>query len=166
MAVSGTKRRPAARRSAPAPTPTLTSEPTGYQRKPKLYVLPFIGEWAGMEVTFRPMRYGDLLDGGITLDWMQPDTPPDEWLAGMTALCEAAASVLVGWNIVDDTGNPVPATLEGLRSLDQDQGVAIVMAWALRVIRVAAPLDDRSSSGATSPAPLIPMESPSPSPES
>lgn len=139
-------------------TPATEGGPVGFQRPPKLYPLEWTaGEWTGMQVTVRRMSYGHMLDGGVTLDWNAPGTPREEWLAGIRATTAALASVLESWNLLDTDGEPVPCTLEGLRSREDDQAIAIVMAWAVRVLGVSVPLDKRSDGGATSLEASIPM---------
>lgn len=137
----------------------------GFQRPPKLYSLEFMEgtELHGLVVKFRPLRYGDALERNVTLDWLAEDVEPVDWMAGMRRTAEAMASVLHSWNALDDDGAPVPTTFEGLCSLDQDMATSIVVGWALRVIGVSSPLDERSASGETSPELSIPMEPSSPS---
>lgn len=170
MAAKTTATRPAARktprRAAGTPAATPVAEQEGFRRKPKLFTLEFTGEWEGMIVSVKPMRYGDAADGNVTLDWAQPGVSRDEFHGGLARTSAAFAGVLHAWNLLDEHGEPVPATLEGLRSLDDDQGFRIVMAWAFRAIGVSAPLAGPSSSGETSPEASIPMETLSPNQES
>lgn len=44
-------------------------------------------------------------------------------------LCEAFAASLVRWNLEDDAGVPVPATLKGIRGQDIELIMAIVDTW-------------------------------------
>jgi len=155
--------RPAGRRKTARPAPEEVA-PAGFQRKPKLYPLEWVdGDWEGMKVTVQRLSYGEMLDGGVTLDWSQEGTPLEEWRAGLKATTAAFASVLESWNLLDEDGHPVPATLDGLRSLKDDQALAILMTWAVRVLGVSVPLGGRSGSGETSVEASIPMETSSPS---
>ncbi|HET9889643.1 MAG TPA: hypothetical protein VFQ42_04005 [Mycobacterium sp.] len=163
---SRSARKTTPRRPAKA-APVEDATPEGFRRKPNLFTLEFgDGEWAGMRVSFRPMRYRVIFEGGLTMDWAAGGATRDEFLDGLRRTSEAAASVLESWNLLDDDGEPVPATLEGLLSLDQDHGLKIVLAWAFRAIGVSAPLGAPSSSGGTSPEASIPMETLSPNPDS
>lgn len=154
------RKTPARRAATP---PVVDAPPEVFQRQEKRYTLDFIGEWAGMIVSFRPLPFRYVVENAVTLDWASGDSSRDEWQAGMLATARAAAVALESWNVVDRTGQPVPATYEGLCSLDQDQAIAIIMAWAFRVIGVSAPLGERSPSGATSEEASIPMATSSPS---
>jgi hypothetical protein len=147
---------------SPTNAPQVDAVP-GFEREPKVYPIDWVdGEWAGMSVSVRKMRYGDLLDGGVTLDWSATGTPRTEFLEGLAATTRALSSVLDSWNLTRK-GKPIPATLEGLRSLDEDQAIAIVMTWAVKFVGVSVPLERPSDSGATSPDLSIPTETLSPS---
>lgn len=140
-------------------TDQAEGSPTRFQRKAKVYPLEWNeGDFAGMIVRVGPLRYGDMLDGGVTMGWNTPSTPRAEWLAGLKATSEAMASVLIDWNLDDEAGNPIPATLAGLRSIDEDQAVAIVMSWAVSVLGISVPLERPSDGGEQSLVESMPME--------
>lgn len=71
---------------------------------------------------------------------------------------------LIDWNLLDpETGKPVPATFDGMKTQDTNLMVRIVRAWTASVGSAPAPLDDESSSGTSTAtggngsAPAIPM---------
>lgn len=166
MVVANSKRRPAAKKTAGRPAPAPDATP-GFQREAKTFPVEWTkGEWTGMWIRVRRMKYGAMLAGGVTLDWATTSTPRPEWLAGLRATSQALADVLDSWNVLDTDGAPVPATYDGLCSLDEDQAIAIVMGWAVQFLGVSVPLEQRSGSGATSPEASIPMETSSPNRES
>ncbi len=71
---------------------------------------------------------------------------------------------LVSWNVEDDDDNPVAMTVEALKEhLDFEFVVQVILAWMTEIASVAAPFGAGSNSGATSPAPPLPMETLSPS---
>jgi hypothetical protein len=76
---------------------------------------------------------------------------------------DAFASILVSWNVEDDDGNPVPATKDGLYSLDFEFLATVMTAWSEKVAGVSAPLPKPSDNGKTLAEGLIPMETLSPS---
>jgi len=61
-------------------------------------------------------------------------------------VAEAMCSVLIGWNLEND-GEPVEKTAEALLSQDYDLCQAIIHTWEGATFKVAAPLDEGSSSG-------------------
>lgn len=76
-----------------------------------------------------------------------------------TEMAKAFAEYLISWNLDHPiTGEPVPATAEGVASLPFDTMLPILRAWCRSWREVPAPLDQRSSGGEQSAAPPIPME--------
>lgn len=63
------------------------------------------------------------------------DLPPGAADRVWRQLCEAFAASLVRWNLEDDGGAPVPATLAGLLSQDIELIMAIVETWLDVVLR-------------------------------
>ena len=61
------------------------------------------------------------------------------------------------WNLEDDTGSPVPMTVEGLESLPADLVMLMIDQWVRQIGNVPAPLAQPSSNGNTSQAASIPM---------
>jgi hypothetical protein len=118
----------------------------GYRVKRKVYKLVFADEeMAGLEVVARSMTTGQLIE----LNGKD---------SGHGAQSDAFASALVSWNLEDEDGAPVPATLEGIRSLEVDFTLKIMNAWLDAVNGVSAPLDPSSSGGLPSVVGSIPME--------
>lgn len=134
----------------------------GYRRKPKVYNLKFQGEeFEGLEVRAKSVDVGRF----ITLNRLITGGKPDaEDVDSVTTLFEGFAEALLSWNLEDDDGKPVPATLEGLWLQDVDFGLEIIFAWVNAIGAVSAPLGNGSSGGGKSPEALIPMEELSPSP--
>jgi len=61
------------------------------------------------------------------------------------------------WNLEDDTGSPVPMTVEGLESLPADLVMLMIDQWVRQIGSVPAPLAQPSSNGSMSQAASIPM---------
>lgn len=155
--------RPTRRRKVVTPeTPEVVVQ-AGFCPEPTLYTLTFVENLAALVVKVRPMSFGDMLERDITLDWSAPGVPVEVRREGLRVTSTAFASVLAEWNLTDRDGTPVPATWQGLCSLDDGLAQTIVMVWAIRVLGVSVPLAGRSTSGETSPAVSIPTETLSPS---
>src|SRR5271165_5262394 len=57
---------------------------------------------------------------------------------------------LVEWNLEDDEGNAVPATLAGVQSVERVLMGQIITAYEIALVTVSAPLNFQSASGKTS----------------
>lgn len=66
------------------------------------------------------------------------------------------ASRIVEWNILSPTGEPVPATFEGLLTLDEDFVLRLLRGWRNAYSGVSAPLGE-ASSATPPPAPPMPI---------
>jgi hypothetical protein len=140
----------------------------GYKRKAYTLVWPEGHDLHGLEVTtkglpvkklFELVQLSDQLTGGG--DTGEMVTVADKLFAGF-------AERLVSWNLEDDDGTPVPATLEGVQDQDMDFMVSLIMTWMNEVANVDAPLPQASPPGATTEttpdlAASIPVETLSPS---
>src|SRR5215510_14389149 len=105
----------------------------------------------GLEVRARSITTGKLL----ALSRLRAPTLTAE---DVEELFMALADALVDWNLEDENGNPVPATVEGLYAQDLDFAQRIVWAWIDAVSGVDAPLEPSSPSGGPFPEASIPME--------
>jgi len=132
----------------------------GYRPKRTVYVLQFEGDdFEGLEVKVRPPSVGEAMDH-VDLSWIKDPTLPEaEQGRRLRGLYELFAGRLLEWNVEDPaTGEPVPATLDGVLSLDHDFGIRLVESWLFRTAGVPAPLDADSNTGpATVDESLIPM---------
>jgi hypothetical protein len=124
----------------------------GYKRNRKIYNLVFdeTTDWPGLEVQVRTLSMGQLVsvwsgEGGGT----------------SVRTFELFMDRLVGWNLEDEDGRPVPATREAVEAEDDDMVNAIVKKWTDAVLGVPAPLGVNSSSGETSAAESVLTEIPS-----
>ncbi|MCM8555340.1 hypothetical protein [Streptomyces sp. STCH 565 A] len=125
----------------------------GYRPKRKIFKLDFTGtDWEGLEVSVRGMTFGEELD-------------LDSKDFTVEVIAETLSMLLVSWNVEDDQGAPVPATIDGLRTQDTRMVTAILTALRQANSGVAAPLPTGSPSGGPSPEASIPMAPLSPSPE-
>ena len=136
--------------------------------KPKRPTFKFVdwpddSELAGLEIRARGVPTGtllDLMDLAAVLegkDAADVELDPEQMRA-MRELFAGFSKALVSWNIEDDDGTAVPATLEGLLGQDFQMVMTIVMTWLDVIGGIAAPLDHLSTGGRPSPVELPPME--------
>lgn len=137
----------------------------GFRAPKKTYRLVFESEdLAGLEVRAASMPLGELLEIQQLADRYGPGGSERPGMVEIDRMLGGFARALLSWNVEDDEGRPVPATLDGLKSLDFDFVLDIMLAWMDAVVAVPAPLAQPSSSGGTSLELSLPMEPLSPSP--
>ena len=136
----------------------------GYVRKRRVYRLRFEDEELdGLVVKVRSASVGRLLEFMRFLAGLSDDDLTTDDVEKFAGLFESFAEVLQEWNVQDEAGEPVPATLEGVRSQDGDFVMDIMRVWFQAVTQPPAPLPATSSAGGPSAAPPLPMEPLSPS---
>jgi hypothetical protein len=129
----------------------------GYNPKRKIYKLVFEDEeMAGLEVRVRSFSIGTMLEVGELSDLMGRKITPED-MPRVQKLFSVLAQALVSWNVEDDDGAPVPATLEGLTAQEDTFVFAVLSAWIDAVSGVSAPLPQTSSDGQSSLEASIPM---------
>ncbi|MFI0233163.1 hypothetical protein [Streptomyces sp. NPDC017086] len=131
----------------------------GYKVKPKTYLVQFEAghEYHGIEARLSGMPYGEWeqvtgLDGG----------------EGETNGADAVRRFvehLISWNLEDEGGQPLPTTLDAVKTLDHELVAALNNAYIQTLIGVhdADPLPETSPSGEQSQVASIPMVALSPS---
>lgn len=128
----------------------------GYKRNPKIYHLKWEdGDYEGLEVRIRSMSMGQLISARTGKGYNGKED--------IEGSVELLADRIVDWNLEDEDGQPVPATLEAIQEEDDDLILAVISRWMEAVSGVPAPLDETSNSGVTSPVASIPTEALSPS---
>jgi hypothetical protein len=151
-----------------ADVPARRRQLMGFVPKKKTYRLRFEdSDMEGLDVRAGSLTVGAMLDLSRLADTARDN--PDE----ADRMFGEFARALITWNVevdaADDDGvsrQPVPPTLEGIRSLDVDFALAVIKAWLEAVSGVPDPLAGRSNSGQPSPEASIPMEPLSPGPPS
>ena len=121
----------------------------GFRREPKTFRLVFDDpELAGLEVRARSLSIGELEDDDLQV-------------------YESFAAALVSWNLEDENGDELPATLETVRSYpDVDFMNALASAWIKAVTGVDDDLGKDLPAGRRSLEESLPMEPLSPNPTS
>lgn len=128
----------------------------GYRRQPKVFRLTFEDE-PELEVYVRSAPLGQILGLLEFAKALGGDFKPED-VERLDELFAAFVSCLKEWNLEDEDGTPIPATIDGLKSQDMDFVLELIMAWMEAVVSVSAPLKRKSSSGDQSPEGSIPME--------
>ncbi len=120
----------------------------GYRRQRPSYRLVFEdAEYVGLEVVAQSASIEAYQRIATLATREVGEHPTAEDLEEVANLLKAFAGVLVSWNLETEAGEPVPATLDGLRSQDLPLVMVIVLAWMNAVAGVSAPLGAASSSG-------------------
>lgn len=96
----------------------------GYRPRVDVYLLQFDDpEWVGLEVRVEEPSVAQI-DAVAAMP-----SDPQQADQAFRQLCEALAPALVEWNLEDRSGQPVPATLDGLRSQTIRTVRAVAGAW-------------------------------------
>ena len=123
----------------------------GFQNKRKIFKLTFSDpESEGLEVRAK----SPTMDDYLTLQGM---AGVEVGMQKFSELIGLFAKSLLSWNVEDD-GVPIPATLEGAKTLEPDFLLEIMDAWMDAVNGVDAPLGKPSEDGDPSLVASIPME--------
>ena len=133
-----------------------------FEPKRKVYSIDFenSGELSGLEVKARSVPVGQFLDL-TALAASERDAITRADVERMASLFAGFAGALVEWNLTND-GEPVPPTLEGIRSQEASFMLEVVFTWLAIIGDVMPPLGKPFNSGETSQAPPLPMEVQSP----
>jgi len=126
----------------------------GYRPNRKVFTLQFEKpEMEGLEVRATSVSTGAFLEIVTMADTARAD------VSQMRTLFEEFANQsLRSWNVENDDGTPVPATLEGMLSQEFDFVFDIISSWMDVMTSVSPPLEMPSSDGNQSPVVSLPME--------
>lgn len=131
----------------------------GYKRTRKRYKLRFEDpDLAGFEVVMGSLSIGEFMD---LTSMVQAD--PKEGAASTNRLLGKFSRSIVSWNLEDDDGRPVPATLEGVQTQELGFIMQVVMAWMDAIAAVDPTSRAGANGGGTFPEVSLPMEPLSPS---
>lgn len=109
----------------------------GYVRERKVYNLVWNeGEFAGLEVKTKAASVAAYRQIAELATYRFSWPPTVEDLARVDELHVAFAAVLVSWNLEEEDGTPVSATVDGLRAQDPEMTLAIILAWMMAVAGV------------------------------
>lgn len=136
----------------------------GFTPKRKTYRLTFAeSELSGLVVSAHSVTTGRLLSIQELLEASGSSAVNNEVdkvaaSAAFRSMVEMFAEALVDWNLEDDDRQPVPATIDGLLTLESDVVLEIISAWTSAISGVSAPLASGSPSGETSLEASLQME--------
>lgn len=133
----------------------------GYKAR-RVYVLEF-EDRDGMEVKARSTNIDRFMELTELADFSPGNSFSPEDRAKIDKLLAGFSECLVSWNLEEDDDSPIPATLEGLRSLDIDLAMEIVNSWMDAISDVSPGKERPSPNGSQSVEASIPMEPLSPS---
>lgn len=129
----------------------------GYRRKAKEFRLHFEGtSLEGLEVHMHSVPVGTVLQIAELAGLADEFTPEGIQTLGM--LFQILADALIGWNLEESDGTPVPASIDGVHTLDLDEALLLIQHWIQAVAGVARPLEQPSTGGGPSPVESLPME--------
>lgn len=130
----------------------------GFTPNRTTYLLDFsdIPELDGLEVRARAAALGTFLD--MTALAAIGSNPSADDVSSVGDLLTGFAGVLKSWNLEDDDGVAIPATLDGLRALEFPFVFQIIRAWIQATAGVAAPLAPTSNGGGPALAASLQME--------
>ena len=145
----------------------------GFKPKRTLYKLDFAGtDLDGLEVTARKTSLAGLLElaeiGAKVAELQQLDERADAPQAAemLRELFAPFSRIIVGWNVLDDDDQPVPASLDGLLSQELDFILSLLTSYVSAMSQAPPPLPPGSESGETSPEALAAMAALSSAPPS
>lgn len=126
----------------------------GYRKEAKVYRLVWdpSTDYSGLEVCMKSVPIGEFLK---IAELKAMEDRDDRDIAEMF---EIFAKALKSWNLEEEDGTPVPATLAGVYEQELDFILAIVMRWAGALAGVTESLGKDSTSGVTFPEASLPMD--------
>lgn len=133
----------------------------GFKPKNKTIVLQFEDEdYAGMEVRMKSISVGKTMELLELANRSKESRDTKE----ITELFEDFARNLITWNLENEDDEPIPANLDGVKTLDLDFFMDLLMGWLDGMLSVSGPLGRKSTDG---PSPnrmevSIPMDIPHP----
>ncbi|MFD5564531.1 hypothetical protein [Kitasatospora griseola] len=132
----------------------------GYKPKKKGYRLRFEDpDMDGLVVDVRGLKTGPYLEFQAARATREAGGTAAQ---GATELMlQMFADAIIEWNLDGDDDQPLPPTMDGLKTLDLDFTMDIINAWMDAINGVSAPLPQTSTDGSTSVEASIPMDVPS-----
>jgi hypothetical protein len=146
----------------------------GHRIKRKVFLLKFEegSDLDGATVRVRSVPFGTFLSmvglAGAASSAISESSTPEEILsvidsedvASMGRLMSGFGKALVDWDLEEEDGTAIPATVEGVLGLDTDVALDLIRPWiqAIQGVRSDSPLSGGSVSGTTTAAVSLPME--------
>lgn len=130
----------------------------GFKAKRKIFHLVFSDEdMEGLRVTIRSTSMENILLMA-EMDEMTPTALTKEDIAKLRSAFDIVSQSMVSWNLEDEDGVAIPATVASLLDQEPEFVMSIIKAWTRAMTQVAAPLAPPSQDGEQFPEGSIPME--------
>lgn len=128
----------------------------GYRKVPTIYELVFEdGDLQGLVVRMKSIKLGRVRRLVQVTEGADDDQVLDNGLEEMLGLF---ADGLVSWNLEEEDGTPVPATLEGIEDQEAGLVLTILRRWLNAMTGVSHDLGKDSTSGSPFPVEFPTME--------
>jgi hypothetical protein len=132
----------------------MTETMQGYQRPILKLVWPEDSEFHGLEVRVRRLSIGALLE----IAEMETGTTEANAVERLDKLVTKVSKMIVSWNLLDDDGEQVPTTPDGIKTGDEQLLYAIISTTTDLMVGAKPPLPQPSTDGEQSLEASIPME--------
>lgn len=99
----------------------------GYRKVPTIYTIEDVRGLEGAVIRLKSIKVGKLRRLLAALD------SDDEFSKVMGPIFATLAEGLVSWDLEDEEGTPIPATLEGIEELELNDVMGIIAAWTQRM---------------------------------
>jgi hypothetical protein len=140
-----------------SPPPPNREQRRGFRRQRKRYRLRFEGtSLDGLVVVMESVQIATMLQIAEMASLADELTP--EGLQSLGVMFELLAEALIEWNLEEEDGTPVPATIDGVKSLDLGDAMLLIKEWMGAIGGVDRPLDQGSTGGGPSAVASLPME--------
>ena len=131
----------------------------GFKRKVYKLKWPEGHDLHGLEVATKGLSVEATFEMASLAAGLAAESSTEAKVATANKLFAGFADRLVSWNLQEDDGSPVPATLAGVQDQDMSFMISLISTWMDAVSSVDTPLPPASANG-QSPAPeaSLPME--------
>lgn len=113
----------------------------GHRKVPTIYTITDVKGLEGAVIRLKSIKVGKLRR---LLAALESDA---DFSTVMTPIFTMVAEALVSWDLEDENGTPLPATLEGIEELELADIMGIISAWTERMTGVDPDLGKDSPSG-------------------
>jgi hypothetical protein len=136
----------------------------GYRRKVYKLKWPEGHELHELHVTIKGLSMKQALRAGRIASSLGSGADDEAREKAIDELNATFARKLISWDLQEDDGSPVPATLEGVEDQDMGLMIRVITDWVDAVSSVDTPLPSGSANGqSAAPEASLPTESLSPS---
>jgi len=129
----------------------------GFRKEATQYKLKFEDpDLDGLEVIAKSLPLRDFL--AINKLAIAADDNAEKQVEQSEVMLKKFSEALIGWNLEDDRGKPVPATYAGLLTQEVSFAMEIIRAWMEAIANVPKPSPTGLNGSGTYPEQSIPME--------